>query len=223
MKNPGKNEVMCKECGKCRNLVDICRHCDRMKTWKARPFSWSQLSSFEYDPEQWFKSYFLGEKEKPSREMLFGSAFAKSIEHGTCAVPGLLEALQKRKEYPFKVMYEGIALVGFADAFNEETLRDLDEVKTGKAAWTQKRVDEHGQITMYCFMNYIAHKVKAEEVRCRLFWLPTRETGDFEIDFVRPVKPVCFSTKRSMKDCLRFGGRINNTRHLMERFAQDHD
>lgn len=190
---------------------------------KERPLSWSQISSFEYDPEQWYRRYVLGIQDEPNAEMLFGKKVADSIEDGTCTIPTLLENLQKRKEYPFKVQFGEIQLVGYADAFCEETLRKLDEVKTGQKPWDQKRVDDHGQITMYCLLNYITHKVPPEEVDCTLHYIPTQKGGDFNISFVEPIVVQRFKTKRTMADILNFGSRIKRVYQEMEAYANSHD
>ena len=189
---------------------------------KKRPLSWSAISSFEYDPEQWYKRYVLNEKQPDSKEMIFGKELALSIENNTCVVPNLLKVLQKKKEHPFKVVFNGIPMVGYADAFCDKSFKYIDEVKTGKKVWTQKRADEHGQITMYVLMNYITNKVLPEEVSCALHWIPTEENGNYSIDFVRPVTFHTFYTKRSMKDMLLFGARINKTVKEMEQYVLRH-
>lgn len=191
-----------------------------MKAWKVRPFSWSQLSSFEYDPEQWYKNYFLGQRSDPSAEMEFGKVFAQSVEDGK---PIVDVPTQNAVEYPFKVKYGKIILVGFADSFCTLTKKKLEEYKTGKRAWDQKRADGHGQIDMYLLMNYITHKVRPEEVECRIHWIPTQDNGDFSISFVKPVRVHSFPTKRTMQDILRFGQRINDTISLMEKYARQHN
>jgi hypothetical protein len=95
-------------------------------------------------------------------------------------------------------------------------------MKTGKKAWDQKRVDGHGQIDMYCLMNYVATKVKPEEMDIQLVWLPTMETGSFEIGFVKPFRVEVFFTKRTMMDILKFGNRIKETVIKMEKYVQNH-
>lgn len=195
---------------------------ERLTKWKIRPFSWSQLSSFEYDPEQWYKGYFLGERNPETKEMVFGKNLADDLEHGRCKIKELIDLLPFHKEYPFKVSYGKIVLVGFCDDFDDKTFKNLNEVKTGRKEWTQRRADDHGQFTMYLLMNYITHKIQPEEVECWLHWLPTMEDGDFSIQFVKPIKVVSFKTKRTMSQVLEFGGRINRTIKEMEEFAKNH-
>lgn len=193
---------------------------------KTRALSWSAISSFEYDPEQWYRKYVLGQPDPETVEMRFGKEFAKSIEDGTCDKKygmRLLPLLAKRKEYAFKVQFGDMQLIGFADAFDEVNKTRLDEVKTGKKPWDQARANGHGQIDMYLLMNYITHRIKPEDVKCSIVWVPTQEMGDFSIDFVRPIKPRQFPTKRTMQDILRFGARIKSTVKQMEKYAADHE
>lgn len=208
-----------------------------------RPLSWSSKSSWDWDREEWFFKYIVHGKcirepesfcvvvgaysdacpqVKTTKEMEFGKALAKSIEDGTCPYPDLMRHLTGKKEHPFKVMFGKIPLVGYADDFDQETFKRLEEVKTGKKAWDQKRVDGHGQIDMYLLMNLIANKIKPEEVACRLHWLPTQENGDFSISFIEPVQVITFPTKRTMKDILNFGMRLNKTYTEMQEYVKAH-
>lgn len=195
-------------------------YAEKLKKWKERDFSWSQLSSFEWSADQWYRNYFLGEREPETAEMKFGKKFAQSIEDGTCEVKELLTTLQDKKEHPFRVKFGNMTLIGYADAFCDKSFKKLDEVKTGKKAWTQKRADEHGQFDMYLLMNYITNKIRPEEVDCTLYWIPTQDNGDFSISFVQPIKVHPFKTKRTMADILTFGSRINNAVKEMEAYAK---
>ncbi len=174
-----------------------------------RPLSWSALSSFEYAPEQWYQKYIKGIEQAPNHEMIFGKNFAKSIEDGVCTVGELMAKLNGKKEHKFIVMFGKIKMIGFADDFDVKTLRVLNEVKTGKTAWTQKRADGHGQFDMYLLMNYITSKVKPQDVRCFLHWVRTRDNGDFTITLTDPVEVMTFETRRTMAQMLAFGARIN--------------
>lgn len=185
-----------------------------------RPQSWSSLSSFWWDKEEWFMRYILGVKSPETAELKFGAAFAKSIEDGSCDIPELMQHLTGRKEHPFKVMFGKIPLMGYADDFDPVTFKRLEEVKTGKKPWDQKRVDEHGQIDMYLLMNYISNKIKPEEVRCRLHWLPTEQNGDFSISLIRPIKVHTFETRRTMQQILNFGMKINRTYREMQEYVE---
>lgn len=209
----------------------------------TRSQSWSSLSSFWWDKEEWYQRYVVHAKCKgfpallclifpdhPQRcpkakttpALQFGAAFAKSIENKTCNVKELMKKLTGTKEHPFNVMFGKIPLTGYADDFDAETFLKLDEVKTGKKEWTQKRVDEHGQFDMYLLMNLITNKIKPENVGCHLHWIPTQENGDFSISFIEPVTVHTFETKRTMRQVLNFGMRINSTYQEMQEYARNH-
>jgi len=190
---------------------------------RNRPLSWSSISSFEYNPEEWYMSYVLGKRKPETKEMIFGKVLAHSIETGKPLVPVTIiypEKIEKGKnvEHSFKVMLGDIPLIGFADTFDHLQHKHLGEFKTGKNDWDQVRVDNHGQITMYLLMNFITYKVLPDDVECFLEWIPTYESGDFKIKFVKPVKIRHFKTKRTMSDVLMFGERINKTVEAMQRY-----
>lgn len=186
---------------------------------KSRPLSWSAISSFEYDKEQWYRKYVLKQPDAPTSEMLFGGQVGKMIERGENKFPMVRHS---KMEFPFKVYFGSIQLVGFADSFCDQTFKKLEEYKTGVKPWDQKRADNHGQIDMYLLMNYITHKIRPEEVECAITWLPTKKNGDFSVSLVEPVVPQRFVTKRSMQDILTFGERINRVFKEMEEYANKH-
>lgn len=202
---------------------------EHVKKFKERPLSWSSLSSWEWDKKEWAKKYLDGIELPPGPELIFGKAFADSIENGTCVVPELLSALQKKKEHEFKCKFGNIELIGYGDAFCDDTFRILDEVKTGVKEWDQKRVEQHGQLTMYCLQNFIINKVKPEEMDINLFWIPTEkkelENGDFggfdySIDFKYPITVERFKTSRTLSDIINFGIYIKKIHQEMLAFAE---
>lgn len=187
---------------------------------KQRPLSWSAISSFEYDPEQWYKKYVLGEEQKLSAEMIFGKKIGKRLETDPTFLPQIPR--HSKMEHAFNVMFGEIPLVGYADSFCDVTNKRLLEFKTGKKEWDQKRVDEHGQLTMYCLMNYITNKINPEDMDIQLIWMPTRETGSFDIEFIEPIEKniKVFNTKRSMVQMLSFAAKIKRIYKEMEDYAQ---
>ncbi len=180
---------------------------------KRRPISWSAVSSFDYDPEEWYKNYIQGGTRVENAAMTFGKIFAESCEARKPLAP---VTLLSKVEYPLQVMMGRIPLVGYADTYEPHS--QLGEFKTGKKPWTQKRVDEHGQIDMYLLMLFIMHEVKPEEIECYLQWIPTIEHGDFSVDFVKPIKVHTFKTKRTMVDILNFAAKIKDTVEKMQQY-----
>lgn len=192
--------------------------------WEDRPMSWSQISSFEYDPEQWYRKYYLNEAPDTSKEMEFGKKIGKKLETDSRFLPMIPR--HSKMEHPFQCKFGKIpaGLIGYADTFCDQTCRKLSEYKTGKKAWTQSRVDDHGQIDMYLLMNYIINKVRADDVEITLVWMPTQDNGDFSISFVEPIGNYIkiFHTKRTMVDILQFGKRINSVYKQMKEYVKNH-
>lgn len=216
-----------------------------MMKWKARDLSWSQISSFEYDPEQWYRNYFLGVRDKPSAEMLFGSKIGKLLEKDPDYLPMIPR--ESVMEYKFQATHmraidtgrkdrkgnpiydhEPIQLVGYADSFCDDSLR-LREYKTGVKAWDKKRVEDHGQITMYLYMKHLNEGIHPDTIEASLHWMPTvkKENGDFTvtIDFVPNIEKEIkhFPTKRTMVQLIEFGERIDRTLDAMDAYIASHE
>lgn len=199
---------------------------EKLAKWKARPFSWSQMSSFEYSADQWFRKYYLGEAQKPSAEMHFGKEIGERLASDPSFMPHIPR--QNQMEYGVKVPLGDVELVGYFDSFDDKpfgTPYFLEEYKTGKKAWDQKRADNHGQITFYCLLLWLAKKINPKDVLARIHWMPTEETdqsfkdfmdGRRKIELTKNVQPLTFVTRRSMADVLVFGARINKTIKDME-------
>jgi len=144
--------------------------------FKKRPLSHSQLSSFEYNPEQWYSSYILNKRVHPTPAMIYGSVVGDSIGTPDSLVPDLTPP--GVKEYQLTAEVEGIPIVGYADHYCPET-RVLHENKTSetKGRWTQGKADKHTQIDMYLLMLYLSEGVPPETVECYLNFIQTRPTG----------------------------------------------
>lgn len=185
---------------------------------KNRPLSWSAISSFEYDREEWYAKYVLGKKQNATAAMTFGKEVAEAIEAGN--PPAKLTVLRD-VEHELHTVFDGIPLIGFIDTY--EPGKRVGEYKTGKRPWTQKRVDEHHQLTMYLLCLFLRDKIHPEKLEVFLEWMPTRENGDFSVSIIDPNKVHHFKTKRTMTDILRFGSHIKKVYKEMEEYCQNHD
>lgn len=185
---------------------------------KKRPLSWSAISSFEYNKEQWYESYVLGKKQS-SREMDFGSKVDKQIQTDLTFLPELPR--YELMQYKMTVMFGKIPLIGLPDGLDLNAFL-LADYKTGKKAWDKKRADETGQLTMYLFLVYIQERILPEKFRCFIHWLPTQDNGDFTISFTTKFAIQTFETRRTMKDLLDFGKRIKKVYKEMEDYCQNH-
>lgn len=183
-----------------------------------RALSWSAISSFEYDPEQWYKSYVLGIRTT-SKEMEYGSLIDRKIQDDPTFLPNVPR--YPAMQYAMKTTFSGIKLVGIADGY-DPVKKQLADFKTGKKKWDQARANETGQLSMYCLLLYLIDKIKPEDMELFIHWIPTKEVGDFSIDMVDPNTIYTFKTKRTMKDILDFGARIKRVRNEMIAYAQSH-
>lgn len=189
-----------------------------------RPISWSAISSFEYDPEQWYRKYVLNQPDPPNAEMLFGSMIDKRVQ----AEPDFLPDLHRfsAQQHELNGIFGKIPLIGFPDQWAHLTKDALSDTKTGVKVWDQKRADETGQLSMYLFMLYLLEGVNPEDVRLWIDWIPTKRTenGDFKvkIDFVKPVKVISFETRRTKLDVINFGAKIKRIHQEMQDYAKHH-
>lgn len=195
---------------------------EALDKFHKRELSWSSISSFEWNKEEWFEKYILDIKPETSPEMEFGKKIGKLIELN----PEYLPEVPRYgcMEYPFKVIFNKIPMVGYADTFNHITWNQLGEFKTGVKEWDKKRVQKHGQIDMYLLMNYIKNRINPEQVYVTLTWIPTKKVrkGHFgiNIDFDPKKSIKTFVTKRRMVDIIKFGQKINRMYKEMEEFIE---
>ena len=190
----------------------------RITQWRNRSFSWSQYSSFSYSYQQWFDKYILGKEQETTPQLRFGKDFAKAVEDNTHTAPVLRYS---HVEHEIRVNHpDGFPMVGVFDSWSPSTL-ELGELKTGVKPWTQKRVDEHGQLTYYAMMLYLKDKIKPEDIKMTLQWLPTGFHGDFSYDFTNKENPLIhsFETRRTMLEVLELLSDIKTARKNMEKYA----
>ena len=193
---------------------------EKKKMNLKRPLSWSAISSFLYDKEQWYSKYILGIKETPSAEMLLGKEIGERLATDTSYLPQVPRL--PHFEYKLETTYEGIPLIGYIDSFCPVE-RKLLEFKSGKKAWDQERVDNHDQISMYLFLYNLMTGTPPEEIKCGLIWLPTMETGDFKISLIEPVKARLFLTRRRRVDIEHFGVKLIKTWKAMQKYCEEHE
>lgn len=188
---------------------------------KTRALSYSQISSFEWNKEQWYNRYILGMKQE-SPELQFGSYIDKLIQEDKKFLPKLPRYTMM--QYKMNVILDGIPLVGLPDGLCLKK-KLLADYKTGKNAWTQKRADETKQLTMYLLLIFITHKIPPGFFRCFIHWMPTEANGDFTISLKKPPHKHLrtFETKRTMNDILEYAKYIKKIYKEMQLYAQNHE
>ncbi len=188
---------------------------EQILTWSQRPYSWSQHSSFLYNPNEWYERYILDQKAPATKEMLFGTEIGLKLASDASFLPQVPR--YPIFEHPLRATLNSIDLVGYMDTYDPQK-NAFREYKTGKRPWTRERVDTHGQLTMYALLLYLSMKLHPKNLVIHLDWLPTKENGDFSISLIDPKAIQSFSTSRTLADILRFGTEIMETRKQMEEF-----
>lgn len=192
----------------------------QIQKWKERDVSWSQISSWSYSKDQWALKYLFDRPEEPNQAMIFGNTIGDTLGTTFSAVPKLDPYLKGEKEFKLRVKMNDYSLIGFCDHYCpiEKVLNENKTSQNG-TRWTQKTVDEHGQITMYALMLYLQEKVKPEDLKIFLNFIPVKHGNDFQLT-VDPDVFHIFETKRTLKQCLMFGSTIGKTLKEMESYAQ---
>jgi hypothetical protein len=144
--------------------------------FQNRALSHSQLSSWEYSKEEWYKSYILGERSAPSAEMIAGSIIGDAIGTPDNPIPDLNPP--GVKEFELHANWEGINMIGYCDHYCPD-MRILHENKTSpnKRRWTQRKVDEHNQLTMYALMLNLRDGIEPEDIEMYLNFIPVALVG----------------------------------------------
>lgn len=189
----------------------------RITAWLSRPFSWSQLSSWEFSPEQWFENYILGKEQPTTAALTFGKDFAKSVEEDRHVAPVITYS---KREFNVSATFGDIALVGQFDCWEPDEKKLIDH-KTGVKPWSQKRTDGHRQLTFYAMLLWLTEQIKPEDIQFTIQWIPTGVRPDFTFGFLSdPPVPQTFHTKRTMVDVLTLMSEIRKARKAMERYAK---
>lgn len=172
----------------------------RIDKFLKRPLSWSSISAFRYNPDEWYDKYINGKKGRNTGPLVFG----KNVGERLASEQDFLPHVPRLKEYEHELSVKigKIQCIGFLDNFDLDNCA-FSEFKTGKK-WTQDKANKHGQLDMYAAMIYLKYGIKPEDLRISLIWLPTEEQQDFRTDFVKDMKPIIFPIKKTMRDILTF-------------------
>lgn len=201
--------------------MELTQRQKQIEGWKKRSYSWSQHSMFrDFSKEDWFDKYILGNPTPTNKRMMFGKAVGERIEKDPTYIPQLPRGMM---EYGIEVDMGNIRLVGYMDAY-EPVSKTVHEYKTSSPdGWAQKKVDDHGQLTIYALLLMLKENIKPEELSMNLHHMHTEESGDFSIKFASPFTLVSYPTQRATKDVLLMGAEIIKLRKEMEEFAINHE
>ena len=129
---------------------------------------------------QWIQRYIYKEPFYTSKEMTFGRRASDALEEENLfnIDADLFEIVNEVKsndpaEVCMVLQQKGFYVIGYLDACSEDYTK-VTEYKTGKAEWTQERVDAHLQLDTYSLMIYEAFDIVPE---CELIWMETRDAN----------------------------------------------
>lgn len=195
-----------------------------LDNFKSRPLSWSSISSWEFNREQWARKYLENIYEPDTEELIFGKEIDERIQKDPTFLPNMPRF--EEMQYKMKVNMCGIELVGIPDGVNFKKNKQLADFKTGKKEWNKKRAQETGQLLFYLLLIYITHKIRPEEFDCFIYWLPTKleESGNFErkISLVDENDFKPFKVKHTLVEVLNFGSYLKKTYEEMSKYALEY-
>lgn len=178
-----------------------------------RPYlSWSQISLFERSPEWYVRKYLYAQEEEQSPSMRLGKRLALALESQQQTGDATLDKLVSgfppypHREFQIEAPLDGVEvpLYGVLDGYDIEKLR-IGEYKSGRL-WTQKMVDESGQLKMYALLVWLKYKQMPSEIM--LHWARTYTSELGELHFTGEI--ASFETRIKPTDLVNFSARVRS-------------
>lgn len=191
-----------------------------INNWKKRKFSWSQLACWIYDKEQWYSKYILGEEQETNAQMLYGNVIGTKLASDPSFLPQVLRYDTFEKSFDAKL--GDFMITGFLDSYCSTT-HNFYEYKTSSNPnkWNQKSVNSHGQLLFYKALIYLCEKIRPENIKCKLFYIPVNQNGSFEMELTKNAKIQSFDFNNTTTiEVLKFLNYIKKTHKEMEVYAQ---
>lgn len=144
-------------------------------TLPKKYLSYSAITLWNKNKEQFRSKYYLGEEGPITPYMLFGKEIAALLEQDDMSLRHIPR--YKYPEHEIKVMVKGIPVIGYLDSFSKQ-LKTFIEYKTGilsptgEVPWNDAKVAKHDQLPFYSYL--IKKKYGKVTCKCRLVWLETR-------------------------------------------------
>ena len=192
---------------------------DLSETLRWPALSWSSYNSFvNYDKEDWYKQYVLGEKLPPNPAMLAGQIIGERLATDRTYLPEVPRPTWYEVE--LKAKLGNINLVGHLDGLSKGRLLEY-KTSSSSVRWTKASVAKHGQITFYCLLLWLTKRISPESLKIDLVYIPVSMDLDFEVK--RNNEPIqIIPTKRSMSDILRFGAELSKVYKEMQDYIKNH-
>jgi len=165
-----------------------------------RPYiSFSQIASYENN--SFYNNYVLERKTFANKYITFGKHFANAME-GKFAPPDIQRLadgfrltlsdgiVEYKGEAVYKYKGNEYNLLGYIDYLSE----NVDEFKTGKVPWTQRKANTHGQVLFYQLIMWLSQKKKYGGY---YHWIQTKEVeGQIEGTGVFKKFPVPYDIEK---------------------------
>lgn len=134
-------------------------------------FSYSQWDLWNKSPKSYRKRYYYeGSYKLNTPAIKLGREIARKLENKD---PELRHIKQySNPEHMIEYELLGITIISYIDTFNPKTNKFL-EYKTGKHAWTEKKVNKHKQLDFYSYMIQKVHGEVCDE--CELHWIESTD------------------------------------------------
>lgn len=203
------------------------------------------MTTFEMSKKRFVDHYIYGKKQSINRNMAYGSMFAEGLELDELTGDPLLDIMISRmpqlgiNDKPIQHK-DGIEIIYAQRGGNEKLvvpyLRDGDEkipllaipdtaiegytafkeYKTSVRKWTQKMVDESGQVTFYATAIWLSYGFIPEDIELVNVVVEYMSDGALQ-----PTGEMYrFKTTRSMIDIIKMTTRIKNAWKGIEEISQ---
>lgn len=141
------------------------------------------MQLLERSEAQYISKYIFHKEAFVSDRMDFGKQVAVGLEQKSSGNPQI-EALRlllpdcPRREFSVVAEFNEVPLIGIYDGYYPRPKLIIDEYKTGENAWSQNRVDSHGQLMFYNLLHLAKYRTIAKQTR--LHWAQTARDEDGE-------------------------------------------
>ena len=192
------------------------QHLDKLH---SKPLSWSAISSYEYDKEQWAKKYLEGVTTPASPQMLFGNVVGNKLAKDPTYLPVVLR--YDAFEPCLTATLDGIPLIGYFDSLDTKEYHFYEyKTSSNKDKWTHKSANLHGQILFYLTLIYLNTKRLPEMIKIKLFYIPVISDDNFKLG-VNESGIQSFEIKHTTTEMLKFMKKIKKIYKAMENMAKN--
>lgn len=184
-----------------------------LKLKTPRPYlSWSQLALWEKSPYEYAANYIYSDGRVATNPLMdLGRQLAEALENdewgngepSDIEMAHIILPSYPEREVELRGEVQGVPILGKLDGFDRKELR-LGEYKTGRSEWTQKRVDDFGQLTFYALL--ILQNFGRMPSEIQLHWVPAEYDEEGELKLIGDIRT--FETRRTTDDLLKMGVRI---------------